>query len=126
MTEYFRTRVTKVGVEALELAEGGILILFADGASPELAEVSAQHKVEIAPTPDAPDIGAELRVGTVSARLTAIGPQAWKKIGDIGHVVINFNGADAAPRPGEVCASIVDLEALAAALVAGAEISIRA
>jgi glucitol/sorbitol PTS system EIIA component len=124
LTEYFRTRVTKIGAEALELVEGAILILFADGAPAELAEVSVLHWVEKAPTADSPAVGAELKVGDVSARLTAIGGQAWKKIAEIGHVVINFDGADVAPRPGEICASRVDLNALAAALSVGAEISI--
>lgn len=126
LTEYFRTRVTKIGAEALELVEGAILILFADGAPAELAEVSVQHLVEKAPTSDGPAVGAELKVGDVSAHLTAIGDHAWKKIADIGHVVINFNGADSTPRPGEICASQIDLTALAAALSVGAEISIRA
>jgi PTS system glucitol/sorbitol-specific IIA component len=126
VTEFFRTRVTSVGPEALELVEGAILILFPEGAPPELAEVAVLHRVEKVAAEDGPAIGAELRVGEVSARLTAIGDQAWRKIGDIGHVVINFNSADVTPRPGEICASEVDLSALAAALSAGAEISIRA
>ena len=126
MTEYFRTRVTKVGPEALELVEGAMLILFPDGAAPELAEVAVLHRVEGAPTEEGPAVGARLKIGDVSARLTAIGEAAWKKLADIGHVVINFNGADVTPRPGEICAAEVDLAALAAALRAGAEIAIRA
>lgn len=126
MAEFFRTRMTKIGPEALELAESAMLILFADGAPPELAEVSVQHAVEIEPAPQGPAIGAELRIGEVSARLTAIGENAWDKIRRIGHVVINFNGANLAPRPGEICASAVDPAMLAAALTQGAEISIRA
>jgi glucitol/sorbitol PTS system EIIA component len=126
LTEYFRTRVTKIGPEALELVEGAILILFADGAPEELAEVSVQHRVETAPTEAAPAVGAQLKIGDVSARLTAIGDAAWKKLADIGHVVINFNGADVTPRPGEICVAEVDLSALASALSAGAEISIQA
>ena len=126
LTEYFRTRVTKVGPEALELVEGAILILFPEGAAPELAEVAVLHRVESAPTAAAPAVGAELKIGEVSARLTAIGDAAWRKIADIGHVVINFNGADVTPRPGEICVAEVDLSALASALSAGAEISIQA
>jgi PTS system glucitol/sorbitol-specific IIA component len=126
LTEFFQTRVTSVGPEALELVEGGILILFPEDAAPELAEVAVLHRVEKAAAEDGPAIGAELRVGEVSSRLTAIGDQAWRKIGAIGHVVINFNGADVTPRPGEICASEVDLSALAAALSIGAEIVIRA
>jgi len=32
------TRVTAIGPEVADLAEGGVVILFADGAPPELAE----------------------------------------------------------------------------------------
>jgi PTS system glucitol/sorbitol-specific IIA component len=124
--EHFRTVVTEVSDEARELAEGGILILFAEGAPPELAEVSVLHRVQTAPTADSPSVGAELRLGGVSTRLTAIGDYAWKKIGEMGHVVINFNGADSTPRPGEICVSPIDATALNAALTPGAEISIRA
>ena len=31
-----------------------------------------------------------MKIGDVSARLTAIGDAAWKKLADIGHVVINL------------------------------------
>ena len=50
MTEHFRTIVTQVSSEAIELVEGGILILFADGAPAELAEVSVLHRVQTRPT----------------------------------------------------------------------------
>jgi PTS system glucitol/sorbitol-specific IIA component len=102
-----------------------MLILFAEGAPPELAEVSVLHAVEAAPTAQSPGVGAQLSLGGVSARITAIGDYAWRKIGEIGHVVINFNGAATTPRPGEICASPVDLKALNSALQPGAEILIR-
>jgi glucitol/sorbitol PTS system EIIA component len=126
VTELFRTIVTQVSEEARELADGGILILFAEGAPPELAEVSVLHRVQIAPTTESPSVGAELRLGGVSTRVTAIGDYAWRKIGEMGHVVINFNGASSTPRPGEICVSAVDIAALNAALTPGAEISFRA
>ena len=44
----------------------------------------------------------------------------------MGHVVVNYNGADAAPRPGEISAGSVDLKALAEALAPGAEIWVEA
>lgn len=123
---HFSTVVTQVGPEARELVEGGVLILFADGAPPELAEVSVLHRVVTGPTAEAPAVGAHLSLPGASARITAIGDYAWKKIGDMGHVVINFNDAATTPRPGEICVSPVDLAALAAALIPGAEISIGA
>jgi len=122
----FSTVVTAVSPEARELMAGGVLILFAEGAPPELAEVSVLHRTAMPPAADAPAAGATLNFGGVSTRLTAIGEKAWAKIADIGHVVINFNGATAAPRPGEICVAPVDLAALAAALVPGAEIVFEA
>ena len=126
MTEHFRTVITHVSEEARQLVESGMLILFAEGAPPELAEVSVLHAVkEISPMAGSPAVGAEFSLGGVLARITAIGDYAWRKFGEIGHVVINFNGASTMPRPGEICVSPVDLKALVAALTPGAEISLR-
>jgi PTS system glucitol/sorbitol-specific IIA component len=125
MPVFYQTQITAVGPEVPELIEGGILILYATGAPPELAEVSVLHTVKSGPTANAPPVGAELRIGDVSAKLTAVGELAWKKVADIGHVVINFDGADTAGRPGELCASTVDPDTLRNALVAGAQIEIH-
>lgn len=123
--QHFRTIVTAVSEEARELIQGGVLILFVEGAPPELAEVSVLHRVQQAPTAEPPAVGAKLKLAGVSARITAIGEYAWDKVGEMGHVVINFNGADTALRPGEISAEEVDLEALARALEPGVEISIE-
>ncbi|MBB3935731.1 PTS glucitol/sorbitol transporter subunit IIA [Aureimonas phyllosphaerae] len=124
MTQFLRTRVTAVGPDVPDLLEGGVLILFADGAPPELAEVSVLHSVVGEPTAEAPVAGVPIRVGAVEARLTGIGDLAWAKVRDIGHVVINFNGLAAPERPGELTATAVDGGELAAALQPGAEIII--
>ena len=118
----FSTTITAVSDEARELVEGGVLILFAEGAPPELAEVSVLHRVQIAPTAAPPAVGAKLEIAGISTRITAIGGYAWKKIDEIGHVVLNFNGATEAPRPGEIAVEEVDLQALSKALQPGAEI----
>lgn len=124
MTILFRTAVTEVGPEARDLLAEGILILFAAGAPPELAEVSVLHRTLEEPTQEAPTRGSRIRIGAVDAALTGVGDYAWSKIRDIGHVVINFNGADVPDRPGEICAEPVASEALLAALTPAAEITI--
>ncbi len=124
MTIHYRTALTAVGPDAAELLQGGILILFADGAPPELAEVSVLHCVAEGPSPDAPQVGATLTIGTVVAELTAIGELAWAKIADIGHVVINFDGAAQSGRPGEISVVAVDPAALAAAVRPGTTLTI--
>jgi PTS system glucitol/sorbitol-specific IIA component len=125
MTVYYQTKITDVGSEVPELIEGGVLILYAAGAPPELAEVSVLHEVQVGPTADAPPVGARLRIAGVSTTLTAVGELAWKKVAEMGHVVINFDGAETAGRPGELCAAQVDPENLLSALVSGAEIVIE-
>lgn len=126
MTVLLRTRVTEIGPEVADLAEGGVLILFADGSPPELAEVSVLHKTEEGPSADAPQVGASIAIGPVGATITAIGPTAWAKVREIGHVVITFNGAGSAERPGEICASAVETDQLVAALKPDATITIVA
>lgn len=122
---HFITTVTEVGDEARELIDGGVLILFADGAPPELAEVSVLHRVSQEPTAEPPAVGAKLIIAGAATRITAIGGHAWKKVGEMGHVVINFNAASAAPRPGEISVEGLDLGALSASLRPGVEISIE-
>jgi len=124
MPLYLKTRITAVGPEVPELAEGGVLILFADGAPPELAEVSVLHETKEGPLENAPARGAPIRIGSLAAEITAVGDTAWKKVREIGHVVINFNGAGEADRPGEICATAIDTAALAAALKADTIIAI--
>ena len=121
----FRATVTDVSDEARELVEGGVLILFAEGAPPELAEVSVLHRVSVPPSQEAPPVGARLSIGAFSAPITAIGEYAWRKMGEIGHVVINFNDGAQAPRPGEISTASIDLAALAAALAPGMVIEIE-
>ena len=120
---YYRTTITEVGPEVADLVEGGVLILFATGSPAELAEVSVLHTVQEG-SPEAPPVGASLEVGDINARLTAIGSLAWNKIGEMGHVVINFDGSTQSNRPGELSASPVDSGKLAAALRPGAIITI--
>jgi PTS system glucitol/sorbitol-specific IIA component len=120
-----RSVITKVGPEVADLLEGGVLILFADGAPEELAEVSVLHKVHEAPSVIGPAPGAELCIGPISAILTGVGEHAWAKVREIGHVVVNFNGLDVPERPGELCASEVNIGALGAALRPGNEIILR-
>lgn len=126
MTVLLETRVTAVGPEVADLAEGGVVILFADGSPPELAEVSVMHKAVQGPSEGAPQVGASIAIGAVSATITAIGSTAWSKVREIGHVVISFNGATEAERPGEICASEVDAGQLVRALRQDALITIAA
>lgn len=124
MSIYLKTRITAIGPEVADLAEGGVLILFADGSPPELAEVSVLHLVEEGPDALAPAIGAKISIGSLKAEVTAVGESAWQKVLEIGHVVISFTGATSTDRPGEICASEIAGEDLVAALKEGQIITI--
>ncbi|MGV3551636.1 PTS glucitol/sorbitol transporter subunit IIA [Rhizobium sp.] len=123
MTLHLKTTITAVGPDVADLAEGGVLILFADGAPPELAEVSVLHAPEVAPN-DEPPVGTRVMIGNIESKITAVGPIAWNKVKEIGHVVINFNDADAVERPGEICAAFLDPDMLKASLKVGSVITI--
>ncbi|MGH6763512.1 MAG: PTS glucitol/sorbitol transporter subunit IIA [Phyllobacterium sp.] len=126
MSVLLKTRVTAIGPEVADLAEAGIVILFADGSPPELAEVSVLHAVEDGPSAAAPTVGMKIRIGALNAEITAVGASAWQKVLDIGHVVISFNGATDTDRPGEICAAEVDTGLLVGELKMGATIAIGA
>ena len=124
MSIHLKTRITAIGPEVAELAEGGVLILFADGSPPELAEVSVMHVVEEGPEAAAPAVGARITIGSLNAEITAVGDSAWQKVREIGHVVISFTGAQSTDRPGEICATEIVGEELVAALKEGQIITI--
>lgn len=120
---YYKTVISEVGPEVADLLAGGVLILYAHGAPPELAEVSVLHQVQAAHE-EAPKVGSQLRIGEIGAIVTAVGPTAWRKVSELGHVVINFNGSSVAERPGEICAQSVDADELLACIRSGALIEI--
>ncbi len=118
MTILYRTTIRDVGAEAPDLLDQGILILFAAGAPPELAEVSVLHEVDGAAAA-APAPGDAVQIGADRFRITAVGNTAWQKVSEIGHVVFSFNGAAVAERPGEICVEPVAPERLRALLRPG-------
>ncbi len=116
---YYRTVVTEVGEEVTDLLDGGILILYAHGAPPALAEVSVMHQVQDEVFGHTPSVGALIKLGNLQTRITAIGDTAWNKIKELGHIVINFNASTSAERPGEMCVHAVDTELIKSAVVKG-------
>jgi PTS system glucitol/sorbitol-specific IIA component len=124
MSLIWKTEITDVGVEVADLAEGGIVIFFAAGSPPELAEVSVLHRQSELSTYDEPKPGTPISIGSLRAHITAVGSSAWAKVREMGHVVINFNGASTTDRPGELCATPLEGDHLVAALKVGAPVTI--
>jgi PTS system glucitol/sorbitol-specific IIA component len=125
MTTLYHTKISEVGAEAPDMLVGGVLILFKVGAPPELAEVSVLHDPD-AKMGAAPKPGNMLAIGKLQLKITAVGDTAWKKVADLGHVVINFNGAARAERPGEICVEACDADAVSKYLTPGTILEFRA
>jgi PTS system glucitol/sorbitol-specific IIA component len=125
MTLLYRTVITTIGPDVADLAEGGVVILFAEGAPPELAEVAVLHRAE-GEVGAAPRPGDVLRIGGREFSITAIGETAWKMVADMGHVVFNFSGVVSPDRPGEICLEATEGADVLPLLVPGAAIEILA
>ncbi len=125
MVVLYRTEIEAIGPDVDDMLDGGVLILFASGSPPELAEVSVTHDViESSDTPPSP--GGELHIGDEHFLITAVGETAWEKVRSMGHVVFSFNGAESAERPGEICVEHSDAARVRALLQPGATIEVRA
>ncbi|MCB6184336.1 PTS glucitol/sorbitol transporter subunit IIA [Leeia sp. TBRC 13508] len=121
---YYSTNITEVGPEVFDLLDGGVLILYADGAPEALAEVAVQHLVDVNDPSKQPTVGDSLMIGEQKVKITAIGETAWHKVQDLGHVVFSFNGADVAERPGEICTEALDVDVLKQSLMSGCSLAI--
>jgi PTS system glucitol/sorbitol-specific IIA component len=124
MSLIWKTEITAVGPEVADLAEGGVVIFFEHGSPPELAEVSVLHRQSELSATDEPAPGTPITIGTLRAHITAVGEKAWAKVREMGHVVVNFNGASTTDRPGEICATPLEGDHLVAALTLGAVVTI--
>ena len=122
---YYTTVVTEIGVEVADLLDGGVLILYAHGAPPALAEVSVMHQVQDEILGPKPSVGSTITLGNLRTTVTAIGDTAWHKVKELGHVVINFNGSATAERPGEICVQPIVPELVKSILVRGCMVSVE-
>ena len=102
MGSIYLTEITKIGPEAAEFLEAGILILFEEGAPPELAEMSVLHE-HSERREEPPEVGDVMVIGAKEFRITAIGESAWKNMLELGHASFKFNGANEVELPGEIC-----------------------
>ena len=113
---YWRVEITQVGPDVADLLEGGVLILFDQGVPSELAEVAVLHHASAAPSLAPPPVGGRVMIGESAYAITAVGDTAWAKVQELGHVVLNFSGADKSERPGDICLERADAAQIAEAL----------
>jgi PTS system glucitol/sorbitol-specific IIA component len=103
-TTYYKTTVVSVGAEATEMAEGGVVILFAEPVPEALADVSVVHRPShllSAPIQanDTVDVAGE------TLTITAVGDIAGDNLEQLGHVVLYIDQPDQKLLPGAVHAT---------------------
>ena len=106
MTQYYRSEVTSVGTDALEMFEGGVVIFFGAPCPDELAEVSVVHSVSYLHPQRDPQVGDQLRVGDSTVTITGVGDIAAANLRTLGHIVVYLDTEpDQKILPGAVHAS---------------------
>lgn len=109
----YRTTVTAVGPQSGELAGYQMLILFAQGAPPELAEISLLHEPEhVAAGEPLLRPGDRIRMAGRDYRVTAVGDLANKNLRQLGHAVFKFTGQPQAEMPGDLILEAQPIPAL--------------
>lgn len=94
----YTTTITKIGPEAKEFLEQGILITFKNNAPAELADYCILH--EINDLKEDIEVGNQLIIGHNTYEITAVGDVVNQNLGTLGHITIRFDGASEAELPG--------------------------
>jgi len=100
-TTLWTTTITRIGPDAQEMLDAGVLILFAEPVPPALADVSVVHSPDGAPQ-------REIRVGDVfevagrDYPVDEVGEKATENLDELGHVVLYVNSVDQNLLPGAV------------------------
>ncbi len=120
----YLTEVTRLGPEVPDFLEAGLMITFAEGAPPELAEMSVLHEPTTrreAP----PEPGDVLSIGEHEFRITAVGGKAWKNVLELGHACFKFSGGSETELPGEIYVEEAEGVNLLEEIQPGAKIKIK-
>ncbi len=126
MDPIYLTKVTKVGPEVAEfLEEAKTLVLFEEGAPPELAEMSVLHEHKER-REEPPEVGDMMAIGDKEFRITAVGRSAWKNMLQLGHASFKFNGANEDELSGEIYLEAAGSEDVGEIVRPGVRVEIRA
>ena len=97
----YEARLTAIGPLVAEFTQAGIWVLFREGAPEEVAEFALLHDGQTLHAPVAP--GDQLWLGADVFQILAVGEVANTNLGNLGHLVLKFNGQTAPELPGDVC-----------------------
>jgi PTS system glucitol/sorbitol-specific IIA component len=97
----YEAKVTEIGPLVDEFINAGILVFFGADAPSELREFSIIHDgteliEDVVP-------GDAVVIDDTFYKVLAVGEVANSNLGNLGHLVMKFNGKEEAELPGDVC-----------------------
>lgn len=104
MTTIWNATVSRIGGDAAEMIEEGVIILFGEPVPPALFDVSVVHEGARAPSRELA-AGDEITFGEQTFAVTAVGAKASTNLSELGHVVLYVNQPDQELLPGAVLAT---------------------
>ncbi|WP_193104929.1 PTS glucitol/sorbitol transporter subunit IIA [Brachybacterium sp. FME24] len=117
MTTIWSATVSRIGGDAADMIEEGVIILFGEPVPPALLDVSVVHEGGASPSREIA-AGDAVTFGEQTFEVTAVGDKANANLSELGHVVLYVNQPDQELLPGAVLATGPDVivPALGAAL----------
>lgn len=93
-------KVISIGPLVTEFIEAGILVFFGANAPEELLDFSIVHDGTQLVEPVTP--GDTVIIDGNHFRVLAVGEVVNSNLGNLGHLILKFNGKDSAQLPGDV------------------------
>ena len=110
MKTIYNTEVTKLGEMVEEFYGEKMIILFKDNAPDELADYCVLHgKNELTEEIKTGDI---FKIDGEEYKVTAVGDEVHKNLGDLGHICVRFDGSTNAELPGSLYLENKDIKAI--------------
>lgn len=94
MTTLYEATVTRIGADAQDMIDAGVVILFGEPCPDALAEVSIVHQGGAADEGLAPQPGDVVVLGATELTVRAAGELAGSNLRELGHIVLYCDPAD--------------------------------
>lgn len=94
----FETNVIEYGANAATFKEENMLVLFGKNAPAELADFC--YIIDVNPVIEEIKAGDVLALDGIEYKITAVGNVVYENLKNLGHITLNFNGAEEAEVAG--------------------------
>ncbi|MCH3997242.1 PTS sorbitol transporter subunit IIA [Lactobacillus amylovorus] len=96
----YSTKVVDIGAEAQDFKAVNMLIFFGDEA-PDLLKSSC-FIINVEPLDKDIEVGQTLQIGEDTYKITAVGNEVSRNLGNLGHMAVKFTGETEAGMPGSI------------------------